>query len=456
MSIGRNDPCPCGSGRKYKKCHGAPDREAVSSPEATRATALKACDVELGDRLMRFARLHHGPHWLEDALDAEDLLVDGELLDAEMPFVIPWLRHFRMNAHELTLADEWEHQERRLSTDERLLMKAYRAAWVSIWEVAEVEPGIGSRLVDVLTREERYVHDVRSSFTLHRYDSLLAIIVTCDGVSFFGGAHAQPLPPRFAEQAVREARRMCRVRTRPVSAEKLRDPDMQLELLALWSAIAANMLNQPPPVMQNTDGDPLVLTKDDFALVASRGEVAERLSTLSGVEEPEEEGDDTVFVVTKVGNATHRSWDNTIIGRIVLSEKRLIVETNSTRRADALRSAIETQLQGLARFRLRKEENTLQLMEAARAAPAPRAEPVNEPPPEAIAALRQFRERHMKDWLDMAIPALGGLTPRDAARSPRARPKLEILLKEIEQSEERLPERQRIDLRWMRVALELG
>ena len=20
--IGRNDPCPCGSGKKYKKCHG--------------------------------------------------------------------------------------------------------------------------------------------------------------------------------------------------------------------------------------------------------------------------------------------------------------------------------------------------------------------------------------------------------------------------------------------------
>jgi hypothetical protein len=25
--IGRNDPCPCGSGRKYKKCHGAPGSE---------------------------------------------------------------------------------------------------------------------------------------------------------------------------------------------------------------------------------------------------------------------------------------------------------------------------------------------------------------------------------------------------------------------------------------------
>ena len=25
--IGRNDPCPCGSGKKYKKCHGSPNRK---------------------------------------------------------------------------------------------------------------------------------------------------------------------------------------------------------------------------------------------------------------------------------------------------------------------------------------------------------------------------------------------------------------------------------------------
>jgi len=25
--VGRNDPCPCGSGKKYKKCHGG-QREA--------------------------------------------------------------------------------------------------------------------------------------------------------------------------------------------------------------------------------------------------------------------------------------------------------------------------------------------------------------------------------------------------------------------------------------------
>ncbi|HVI73339.1 MAG TPA: SEC-C metal-binding domain-containing protein, partial [Anaeromyxobacteraceae bacterium] len=26
--IGRNDPCPCGSGKKYKKCHGATEATA--------------------------------------------------------------------------------------------------------------------------------------------------------------------------------------------------------------------------------------------------------------------------------------------------------------------------------------------------------------------------------------------------------------------------------------------
>ena len=29
--VGRNDPCPCGSGKKYKKCHGREDDEQASA-----------------------------------------------------------------------------------------------------------------------------------------------------------------------------------------------------------------------------------------------------------------------------------------------------------------------------------------------------------------------------------------------------------------------------------------
>ena len=31
---GRNDPCPCGSGKKYKKCHGASEHVAGSASGA--------------------------------------------------------------------------------------------------------------------------------------------------------------------------------------------------------------------------------------------------------------------------------------------------------------------------------------------------------------------------------------------------------------------------------------
>jgi hypothetical protein len=44
---GRNDDCPCGSGKKYKKCHLREDEEAVSKALAERnAEAAKAAQVE--------------------------------------------------------------------------------------------------------------------------------------------------------------------------------------------------------------------------------------------------------------------------------------------------------------------------------------------------------------------------------------------------------------------------
>ena len=56
-----------------------------------------------------------------------------------------------------------------------------------------------------MTRQERFVYDVTSSTTLNLHESLLAIVIECDGVSFFGGAHPQPLPPRYAELPLRQA-----------------------------------------------------------------------------------------------------------------------------------------------------------------------------------------------------------------------------------------------------------
>ncbi len=41
-ATGRNDPCPCGSGKKYKKCHSAEDAAAVHAELKEREEAANA------------------------------------------------------------------------------------------------------------------------------------------------------------------------------------------------------------------------------------------------------------------------------------------------------------------------------------------------------------------------------------------------------------------------------
>ena len=50
MQAGRNDPCPCGSGKKYKKCHRSEDEAAVSADlQQKRSEAEQAADQEEGE-----------------------------------------------------------------------------------------------------------------------------------------------------------------------------------------------------------------------------------------------------------------------------------------------------------------------------------------------------------------------------------------------------------------------
>jgi hypothetical protein len=243
-----------------------------------------------------------------------------------------------------------------------------------------------------------------------------------------------------------------------VQPDVLRDIDVQLDLVDMWNETVDRMLSAPPPTITNTDGDLLSLTTDDFELIAPSDEVVAILASMPGAGEPETDEEGVVVMLTKPGNATHRDWDNTVIGRALVANRRLRVETNSLRRADALRTAIERQLAGMVRFRLRQETNTADLMERASARASSSSGPVKQDertPPEMAAALRSFREKHMRGWVDEAIPMLGGLTPRVAARTPRARQALEVLLKDIERDESRLPADERIDLSWLRPELGL-
>lgn len=58
------------------------------------------------------------------------------------------------------------------------------------------------------------------------------------------------------------------------------------------------------------------------------------------------------------------------------------------------------------------------------------------------------------DWTDVALPGLGGRTPREAVRSADGRREVDVMLKDMERTESRQPEAQRYDVG--RLRRELG
>lgn len=372
MKTERNDPCPCGSGKKFKKCCSRVTTTAAPRrADVARAESVKADDSRLFDRLMRFARDRFGKSWLGLALDEYADPTSPDTVEEEIQLAAPWtVFHFPLPESDRSVAQVvFDRSDVPLPPTLHYLLAAQLESWLGIWEVQRVEPGVGMAMKDMLTHEERFVYEINASRTLSMRDALLGRVVDVEGVSFLAGIHPRSLAPRDADVAIREARRICRVRTRPVRPEQLRDPQVQLQLIDVWRALA----NRPvmPPTLTNTDGDPLVLTTDHFDVLAdAERAVVARLATFPGAIEPEEGDDGSVVVtITKPGNATMKDWDNTIIGRVVIGDGRMRAESNSVQRADTLRSALTSYLDSLVTFRLRDETGAEQIIARARRAP---------------------------------------------------------------------------------------
>ncbi|MFO1204312.1 MAG: SEC-C metal-binding domain-containing protein [Burkholderiales bacterium] len=80
MKPGRNDPCPCGSGRKYKHCHGAATAPVPAS-RADTATVLASAAADL-----RAGRLDAAAARLEHLLRTDPRHPDALLLRAAVAF----------------------------------------------------------------------------------------------------------------------------------------------------------------------------------------------------------------------------------------------------------------------------------------------------------------------------------------------------------------------------------
>jgi hypothetical protein len=218
--------------------------------------------------------------------------------------------------------------------------------------------------------------------------------------------------------------------------ERLRDERFGRYLIKRWEEAVEDLdlRGQVPPELRNTDGEPLLLTTDHFEIEpGARAEVEARLAALEGVEPPDAGEDSREYVFLRSGNPIHASWETTVIGRAWVSADVLHLEANSRERADALRGRVEEACGNLIRHRAREHADPLSQGVWTEAAARPQAPP----PPEEEQLILDFKRRHYDEWLEHDLPALGGKSPREAARTAQGRGAVDVLLKDMENWEQR-------------------
>jgi len=454
-AVGRNERCPCGSGKKYKSCHLAEDttRAAADARRRAERDPIHAFDERLVENVLAHARARWGADF-QPLAALRALHIDP----AVIPMLDGWAAaHCPGRDGETALELFLSERGHTLDRPTRALAEARSGAWFSFLEVVSVESGVSLVLRDLLSGRERTVQEVSASRMLVTRDVVCATVLDLGDRCLLGGCHPSPLTPVEADAARRDLRHVLGARGARVSVAKLRQATSLGLPLGVWQAHVTARDRRPPPELHNTDGEPLLVTTDLFEVVPDRADsVLEALCKLPGAEREDEDDtrEGTVVTFTRE-NGPRDPLPSTILGRAILRGSALRLESNSVARADRLRSRVGELLGDTVRFKGRSHTDPLA---AIGRMPSQDGASASLPsvPAELAEALRRTEAELARRWLESPIPALGGLTPREAARRKgTVRKTLEVLLAQRENAEARRPASERFDVGTLRSELGL-
>jgi hypothetical protein len=122
-----------------------------------------------------------------------------------------------------------------------------------------------------------------------------------------------------------------------------------------------------------------------------------------------------------------------ILANLTLTPARLEVEAISQQRLEACRRRLEGLLGDRIHLVETKAKGVDQALRESKPRPIPGGPAV---PPEVIA---EIEEKMLRQWIDESIPALGGLSPREAIKTPEGRQRVLELIDEAGRMQKRMP-----------------
>lgn len=485
--IGRNEPCPCGSGKKYKHCCYGTVPAGFAAADAWKQDPewykIRLTEAEAIKGILGFGVSQYGDDFLIDAL--AEFSIWGEYPVDEVhgdSFLIPWVAfnwipEVDENAtaeQPLGLAFLDEHSGRIDDYQQRFIRAACSEPF-SFFSVTSAVPGRSLELRDIFLDRTFTVTEAGASISLKRGDIIFARVVPLDGQAIVVGMAQFAIPPSEHTGLLDirdEIKKEMRKEGFKLSLESLIEWD--LEMRSVYWSVVEFLANPPRPELQNTDGDPISFVKLYFDLRCSEQEAFDGLKSLALyqsqddiLEDETRDENESLLEVSfdwlRKGNKKHKSWDNTILGRLTISGAILTAEVNSEKRAKKIQSEIAKRLGKKAVFKRAEHESTdakLEELEAQSGTPefeaALREQEAFQALPEVQAIVKAQMEAHWEGWYNERVPALQNKTPLKAARTKAGRERLEALIRDFERTNENVPHPAlRVDVAAMRKKLGL-
>lgn len=414
--IGRNDPCPCGSGLKYKKCcHSKGVRDSnVIAWQTAKVRQWIELDKRVSDEVSELLDEH------TDAVKAILKQLDLQPDDSEAELVLGWMLHWIAFRHPIkgqTLAQVYAAR-RRPDEQTRQLLDAHQQSRLGLYQVTRLEPGRGVQLRDLFFDEELFLWDVGISESVQPMAAIMGWFLHLNDLHFTGALHPLMLPQGHLPPLLRTLRQA------KLDKQALQGSAGRV-LIGAWQATLREAFRQTGPEIANMDGDPLLWVEDRFKFPTDRkDEVSQALLGIPGASSL---GRDRFGFCESREDAP---LDNISVGRARLEGDCLILESNSVRRADRLRKRVDKACAGLGLVKQRRKSKPMDLTGHSGLHPSSQQEELRNHP-EVQNAMQQIRQRMNERWLDLKNPMFGNRSPRELARTAAGRDRLAEVMREF-------------------------
>ncbi len=462
--IGRNDPCPCGSGKKYKHCCGKTEQQPPVDLFWKRVGEFLE---NYTDKLAKFSIKRAGNYAYTMAVDEfflwpEETDILKDLLSEHFPIFLPWyINNWYFDPDELEEEEDIEkidlspymtiseiylkEKGHRLDSLQRRILEANIKRPYSFHEVLECRKGEGLTLKDLFLGEIQFVSEKKGSENIPIGNILFARTLTLDDLTILDGCGTIAIPPTYKRE-IFELRDRMRKAYNPLTVEALNEYDHEIRDLYFY---IYESLHQPPEI-RNYDGDEIFYTTLHYEIDDPKT-AFEKLSSLAKSWTKKEMLEDALYDREGHLQQVEIQWDRkqkkgeqglgyVLLGSLKIDRDKLIVEVNSRERAKRIEKEIKKRLGKHARL-IKKEEKSLdEIMQSRNDWAEDASEDFPQPPslnPEIREKIKELYAKHWVEWLDTSVPALRGETPREAAKTEEGRELLKALLQEAVEATKR-------------------